>query len=571
MNKNKLQFLLKKIRLPKLQFTISVFIAALGAVSGLLIPLVAGKFIDSFSLENFNTTMIIFLAVLFIVSGVLTGLGNFFMGVVGERINYSIRKVFFDKIIKLKVSFFDDNDTGNLISRMIDDTTIINEFLSNRVPTIFPSLLTFIGSLFFLFIIDWKMTIIALITMCIFILLIIPIGRFVHNISLKTQNETANFSTLLNKIFTEIRLVKISNTENEESKNANTNLLKLYNLGIKEVIAESIINPISSIITLLTFGIILGVGGVRVSLGIITSGELISMVFYVFQLSSPINEILTFFTDYKKTIGASSRIYDIFHEEEEVYNSIDNKELPDNGLVLKNITFSYQKRTILNNISLEIPKNKVTAIVGPSGSGKTTILNIIERLYPITSGEIYYGEQSIYDIPLNVWRKNIGYVMQDNPMMNRSIKYNLLYGISNDISEKEMIKYTKMTDSYNFINSTEQGFDTVIGERGTRLSGGQRQRLDLTRNLIKNPKILLFDEATSNLDSESERKIQNSIDNLSGTKTVVIVAHRLSTIKRADQIIFIENSRITGKGTHEELLSRHPKYKLFVETQSLYN
>lgn len=183
---------------------------------------------------------------------------------------------------------------------MVDDTSIINDFLSNKLPTIFPSVLTFVGAIFFLLVIDWQMTVISLLTMLTFILFIVPIGRIVHNISLKTQNEIANFSTLLNKIFTEIRLVKTSNTERKETKNANTILNNLYSLGVKEVIVESIINPISSLIMLLTIGIILSVGGIRVSLGIITSGELIAMIFYVFQLSNPINEILTFLLIIKK-------------------------------------------------------------------------------------------------------------------------------------------------------------------------------------------------------------------------------------------------------------------------------
>lgn len=572
MYNNYLHFLFTKIKIPKMQLFISILISTLGALSGLMIPLFAGKFIDSFSLKTINKDMIIYLLILFIVNGILMGLGNYFMGVVGEKINYSIKTVFFDKIIRLKLPFFDQNDTGQLISRMVDDTSIINDFLSNKLPTIFPSVLTFVGAIFFLLVIDWQMTVISLLTMLTFILFIVPIGRIVHNISLKTQNEIANFSTLLNKIFTEIRLVKTSNTERKETKNANTILNNLYSLGVKEVIVESIINPISSLIMLLTIGIILSVGGIRVSLGIITSGELIAMIFYVFQLSNPINEILTFFTDYKKTSGASNRIYEIFQEEEEdIYNSLEHKTLDNNSLTFENVSFTYNNVSILNNISFNIPKNQLTAIVGPSGSGKTTILNIIERLYPIQSGNIYYGNKSIFEIPLSTWRRNIGYVMQDNPMMNKSIKYNLLYSTSKSLTNHEIINYTKMTDSYDFIINTINGFDTIIGERGIKLSGGQRQRLDLTRNLIKNPPLFLFDEATSNLDSESEQKIQNAIDNLNGKKTIVIVAHRLSTIKKAHQIIFVENNKITGIGTHKKLLEKHDKYRMFVNTQNLSN
>ncbi|MGV2929392.1 ABC transporter ATP-binding protein [Macrococcus capreoli] len=571
MQNNTLKYLFSKIKIPKFLFVISILISTIGALSSLVIPLFAGKLVDSFSLESFNTKTIIILVTLFVATGIFSGVGNFCMGLVGEKVNYSLREAFFNKLIKLEISFFDKNDTGQLISRTVDDTLIINEFLSNKFPTIFPAFITFIGSIIFLIIIDWKMTVISLLTMIIFILFIIPIGRIVHNISLKTQNQTANFSSFLNKIFTEIRLVKTSNTEYKEMENAKKNLEKLYKLGVKETIVESVINPISSLIMLLTIGIILGVGGVRVSLGIITSGQLISMIFYVFQLSHPINQLLTFFTAYKKATGASQRIYDIFHENEE--NIINSNEtlLPSQNIIFRNVTFKYDNNTILQNLSFEIPKNKITAIVGPSGSGKTTILNIIERFYPIESGDILYGDQSIYNIPLSYWRRNIGYVMQGNPMLNSSIKNNLLYGVSEPLSDEELINYIKLTESYNFITENPKGLETIIGERGIKISGGQKQRLDLTRNLIKNPPILLFDEATSSLDSETEGKIQNAIYKLNGQKTIVIVAHRLSTIKDADQIIFVDNNKITGIGTHEELLKTHKKYCLFVNTQNLYN
>ena len=543
MQNNLLVFILKTIKIPKTLFSISILIASLGAISTLTIPFFTGKLVDTFSLENISLKLIFFLISLFMITGLLNGVGNYLMGVVGEKINYSLRTIFFEKIVKLKTIFFDENDTGQLISRVVDDTTIINSFLSSKLPNVFPSILTFIGSLILLMVIDYQMTLISLISISLFILIIIPIGNIMHKISLNTQTETANFSAFLNKIFTEIRLVKVFNTEYKEIENSKKKLNNLYRLGVKEVLIESIITPVSSIVMLLTLVIILGVGGIRVSMGIISSGELISMIFYVFQLSNPINELLTFFTDYKKATGASDRIYKIFHEEEEI-------------ITPSNIE-------ILNN------ENKVTAIVGPSGSGKTTILNIIERLYTISSGTIKYGSNYIYDISLSTWRKNIGYVMQDNPMINDSIKKNLLYGNSNNLTKKELTYFTKMTDSYDFINNTTNGFNTLIGERGIRLSGGQKQKLDLTRNIIKNPPVLLFDEATSNLDSESEKKIQMTIDKLNGYKTIVIVAHRLSTIKSANQIIFLENGEITGIGNHKDLLSKHKKYKSFVESQNV--
>ncbi|EGQ4452816.1 ATP-binding cassette domain-containing protein [Staphylococcus pseudintermedius] len=202
-------------------------------------------------------------------------------------------------------------------------------------------------------------------------------------------------------------------------------------------------------------------------------------------------------------------MYDIFHDKEDI-SICDGPRLPTSTITFKNASFKYNNKIILKNLNFEIPKSKITAIVGPSGAGKTTILNIIERFYPIDKGDILYGEKSIYKLPLSYWIRNIGYVMQDNPMLNNSIKDNLLYGTSRNLSINDLVSYTKIRESYDFISQAPDKFDTIIGERGIRISGGQKQRLDLTRNLIKGPPVLLFDEATSSLDSKTEEKDSTS-------------------------------------------------------------
>lgn len=465
--------------------------------------------------------------------------------------------------------FFDKNESGQLMSRLTDDTKVINEFISQKLPNLLPSVLTIIGSLIMLFVMDWQMTLLTFITIPIFVLIMIPLGKIMQNISKKTQTEIANFSGLLGRVLTEIRLVKVSRTEKTELNNAHKNLQEIYFLGLKQAKITAIIQPISGVIMLLTIAVILGFGAIRISTGAITAGTLIAMIFYVIQLTQPIINLSTLVTDYKKAVGASSRIYEIMEEPTEVFELEEAKPIIDGNLSFENVHFKYGNKPILTNVSFDIPSGSITAFVGPSGSGKSTIFNIIERMYDIEQGDITYGSQSIYDIDLGDWREKIGYVMQSNSMMNGTIRDNILYGINREVSNEALIYYAKLANCHEFITAFEDGYDTIVGERGLKLSGGQRQRIDIARSFVKNPDILLLDEATANLDSESERKIQDALEELMENRTTIVIAHRLSTIKKAEQIIFIDNGSVTGVGTHQELIASHEKYQQFVHTQNL--
>ncbi|WP_258365769.1 ABC transporter ATP-binding protein [Staphylococcus sp. AtHG25] len=223
----------------------------------------------------------------------------------------------------------------------------------------------------------------------------------------------------------------------------------------------------------------------------------------------------------------------------------------------------------MHNITFTIPKNQTVALVGPSGSGKTTIFNIISRFYEVDDGSVLYNNTSIYNIPLSLWRNNLGYVMQDNGLINGTIKENIIYALNKDISKKELIHYSKLANIHNFIRTLKLEFDTPLGENGINLSGGEVQRIDIARNLIIQPKLLLLDEATSNLDSESENKIQDALNNIHSDQTILIIAHRLSTVLNADKIIFLDEGHITGIGTHNELMNNHKKYKHMIHLQGL--
>lgn len=569
---NPLFFLFKRLSWPYGLIIAAVIITSLGSLSGLLVPLFTGRLVDKFSVSSINWGMIAIFGSIFLVNALLSGIGLYLLSKIGEKIIYAIRSLLWEHIIQLKMPFFDKNESGQLMSRLTDDTKVINEFISQKLPNLLPSVLTLIGSLVMLFIMDWKLTLLTFITIPVFILIIVPLGRVMQKISTNTQSEIANFSGLLGRVLTEMRLVKVSNTERLELDNAHTNLKKIYRLGLKQAKISAVVQPISGVVMLLTIAIILGFGALEIGTGAITPGTLIAMIFYVIQLSMPLINLSTLVTDYKKAVGASSRIYEIMQEPIEPTEALSESKdvtIIDGELVFEHVDFKYDVKKILEDVSFSIPQGEVSAFVGPSGSGKSTIFNLIERMYDIERGDIKYGNQSIFDIPLSKWRTKIGYVMQSNSMMSGTIRDNILYGINRKVDDEVLIEYAKLANCHDFIMQFDEGYDTMVGERGLKLSGGQRQRIDIARSFVKNPDILLLDEATANLDSESELKIQEALETLMEGRTTVVIAHRLSTIKKAGQIVFIDKGEVTGKGTHHELMASHDKYRHFVTSQKL--
>ena len=569
---NPLFFLFKRLSWPYGLIVAAVIITSLGSLSGLLVPLFTGRLVDKFSVSSINWGMIAIFGSIFLVNALLSGIGLYLLSKIGEKIIYAIRSLLWEHIIQLKMPFFDKNESGQLMSRLTDDTKVINEFISQKLPNLLPSVLTLVGSLVMLFIMDWKLTLLTFITIPVFILIIVPLGRVMQKISTNTQSEIANFSGLLGRVLTEMRLVKVSNTERLELDNAHTNLKKIYRLGLKQAKISAVVQPISGVVMLLTIAIILGFGALEIGTGAITPGTLIAMIFYVIQLSMPLINLSTLVTDYKKAVGASSRIYEIMQEPIEPTEALSESKdatIIDGELVFEHVDFKYDVKKILEDVSFSIPQGEVSAFVGPSGSGKSTIFNLIERMYDIERGDIKYGNQSIFDIPLSKWRTKIGYVMQSNSMMSGTIRDNILYGINRKVDDEELIEYAKLANCHDFIMQFDEGYDTMVGERGLKLSGGQRQRIDIARSFVKNPDILLLDEATANLDSESELKIQEALETLMEGRTTVVIAHRLSTIKKAGQIVFIDKGEVTGKGTHHELMASHDKYRHFVTSQKL--
>jgi ATP-binding cassette subfamily B protein AbcA/BmrA len=299
-----------------------------------------------------------------------------------------------------------------------------------------------------------------------------------------------------------------------------------------------------------------------------TAGDLVAFILYLFQIVIPMTQLTAFFTEFQKAMGATERIIETLNAPEEDYSTGRALENTSQPIVLDNVTFAYKPgEVILQGVSFAVEPGKVTAIVGPSGSGKTSLFSLLERYYQPTEGVIRLGREPIGNFSLQSWRSQIGYVSQESPLVAGTIRENICYGMERAVSDDELRQAAKMAYADQFIDELPDGYDTEVGERGIKLSGGQRQRIAIARALLRDPKILMLDEATSSLDSKSEFVVQKALNNLMQGRTTLVIAHRLSTVVDADQILFLDKGRITGMGTHEELMRSHEMYREFARQQ----
>ncbi|KMK76618.1 multidrug ABC transporter permease [Alkalihalobacillus pseudalcaliphilus] len=575
--------LLNKYR-PALWIIVVALIFGLGETAmALLVPLLTMNLVDILAEASFTWRSISTLVVVFIFQAIMSGFSIYLMFYVGQKMVAGLRNDLWNHILQLKIPFFDKNTSGETMSRITNDTNIIKDFITMQVIPFISGIVSIIGSLILLFIIDWQMTLLMFIAVPFAALIIMPLGSKMLKISRSIQNETASFQGELGRVLADIRLVKASNSENVEEDMGKGKIRHLYRYGMKEAKIQAFVSPAMMSVMMLVLVLVIGYGGVRVAAGALSSGELVAIILYLFQIVVPFTTLAVFFTQFQKALGATERIQEIFSETKEKYDLLPSKTneqlvfksaqnitpIPLKGgeLNFNQIRFGYHNdKTILNQLTFTAPAGKITAFVGPSGTGKTTIFSLIERFYEPDEGAIQYGQQPIRDLDLQGWRQKIAYVSQESPMMNGSIYDNLRYGLS-DIEDPLIAKALEQANLTAFIATLPQGLQTPVGERGVKLSGGQKQRLAIARAILRDPEILLLDEATAHLDSASEKLVQDALNELMEGRTTLIIAHRLSTVRHADQIIVVQQGQVSGTGTHEQLIKTHEFYQELVLQQ----
>ncbi|OJD71760.1 ABC transporter ATP-binding protein [Bacillus paramycoides] len=551
----------------KIHFISGLVLSIVSSVISLIIPLLIKDIMDELS-KGISFGLISQIAILLILEIIFSAFSLYLLSKVGEEIVKNLRDKLWEKFLKLPVKYYNDNKSGEMVSRITSDTTAIVNIISSEIVDLITSCITLILSLIILFTLDVPMTLVLILVVPITLFIVIPLGEKVYDLSFQEQNKMSQLTAYLSQTLSEIKLVKSYNTELKEAENGKKHFEFLYKNGIKRAKINSILTPVLGTFTTLVLIGVIGFGAWRVDQGLISSGELVAFLLYLFQIMSPFIQMNHFLTSFQEAKGSMKRLFDILEEEEEVQVVTKTCIESPTQLEFKNVSFRYdEKENVIEDISFKIKKGSLTALVGPSGSGKSTVFSLIERFYDPTNGNILLDDVSYKNIHVEEWRQKFSYVSQDTPIFSGTIRDNILYGKNDKVTDDKLIEIATFANAHEFIVDLSDGYNTEVGERGNQLSGGQKQRIAIARALMRDADFLLLDEATANLDSDSEKQVQKAINTLIHKQTTFVIAHRLSTIVDADQIIVLEDGRITGFGTHDELLSDHEYYQKVIKQQ----
>lgn len=551
--------LMNRSQMARGQLVLLFFISIVEVAAGLAVPILTMKLINRISASGFAFTSFLPVIGVLIVQAVLSAVAFYMMRRLGERVVAKLRTEVWEHMLHLRLSYYDAHESGETMSRITQDTNVVKEFVTEQLVSFVSGLFAILGAVVVLLWIDWKMTLLLFIAVPLTIFVTYPLGDKMYDISKANQDELASFGGRLGRILSNIRLVKASQTEQQELAGGKSQIQQLYQFGMREAKIVAILTPLMTLMMMVVLIAIFGYGGSQVATGAITSGELVAIMIYLMQIIMPFTQMATFFTDLQKTLGATERIVEALDETREEQNGL---PVPTSArpIHFDNVSLKYNEKYVLNNMTFTIEPNTTTAFVSRSGGGKTTMFSLMERFYDVTSGQILYGDDNIETFDLKEWRALFGYVSQNAPLLNGTIRDNVTYGTPN-ATEEEMLVALKAAYAYDFVMQLEKRLDTEVGEGGIKLSGGQKQRIAIARAILRNPRILLLDEATSNLDNESERELQLALQALTEKRITIIIAHRLSTITNADQILVFEDGRLSGQGAHETLQQTHPYYQ----------
>ncbi|WP_185125491.1 ABC transporter ATP-binding protein [Jeotgalicoccus meleagridis] len=559
--------LIKQTKIKKPLFFGGIFLTLIGTLGSLMVPLLTQMFIDGFDTSLISTPLVVLIIGVFLFSAVIDGVSYYMLAKIGQTVVQRLREMVWDKFLNLPVSYFDKTKSGESVSRVVNDTSIIQNLITSHFPQLISGLVSIVGAVIILFLMDWKLTLIMFIALPISIVVILPLGRRMQKVSKKLQDETATFTGSIQETLSEIRLMKSFNAERYEQEKGRRGIKELYKYGMKEAIINALLSPIMYTVMMFVIILVIGYGGIRVADGSMSIGTLVAFLLYLFQIMMPMTMFAMFFTEYNKALGATGRIMGILDMTDEKSGE-ERLELAYNTLEFDNVSFGYGDTAVLENISFQANNNQKVAFVGPSGSGKSTIFSLIERYYNVWTGQIRVDGINIEKLDLKHYRSGIGYVAQESAIVSGTIRENITYGLDESAySEEDIERAVRQSYTKEFIDDLEEGLDTEVGERGVKLSGGQRQRIGIARAFLRNPKILMLDEATASLDSESEKYIGEALNELMSGRTVLVIAHRLSTIVNSDKIYFIDSGKLTGQGNHESLMETHDRYREFTKQQ----
>jgi len=544
-----------------------IFVFALTFISsilGIVGPYLIGRGIDTYIIPKKFDGFLNFLLILggvYLLSSFIGWLQGYVMLKTTQKLVFVMRRDFFNKIHGLPIKFFDLRPYGDIISRITNDIDNISMVLSNSVIQFFSSITTLIGIIIMMIRISIPMTVVSLVTIPLTIWLTNFISNRTRNYFYANQTLLGKLNGLIEEDISGIKVIKIFNREEKEIKRFENLNEELTQVGVRAQIFSGSIGPLMNLLNNLSFAIITGFGGYFAFKKFISIGDITVFINYSRQFTRPINELANQYNMIQSAIASAERIFEVLEEEEEK-ESTDIVEIKDirGEVEFKNVWFSYVKgNPVIKNVSFNVKEGEVVALVGPTGAGKTTIASLVARFYDVDEGQILIDGIDIRKIRRKDLRSFLGIVLQDTLLFSTSIKENIRYGRL-DATDEEVIEAAKLAHAHDFIINLPQGYDTVLSEDGGGLSQGQRQLIAIARAILANPKILILDEATSNVDTMTEKYIQNAMLNLMKGRTSFVIAHRLSTVRNANMILVVYNGEIIERGTHEQLIIKKGFY-----------
>lgn len=518
---------------------------------------------DIFIAQNGGMLKLVTIVVLGVslVRGVAILAKEYFMNYVGQSIITSLRNELYGSIQDLSLSFFQKERTGVLMSRITNDVTLIQSMVSTSVTAAIEHVFTIAGLTGVILYRDWKLAVVALVVVPVAFYPIVKLGRRVRKVSTGTQESVGELNTFLHETFAGAKIIKAFGREEYEKQRFFKKSWDLFRFEMKKVKAKALSSPVTDICGGFGIAAVVWYGGHSVIQGHSTTGNFISFLTAVMLLYEPLKKLSKLNNTVQEGMAALDRVFEIIEVEPEIKDRDGAVELACSAhrVSFENMTFSYGEDPVLKDICLTAEPGEVIALVGMSGGGKSTFINLIPRFYDVTEGRISIDGTDIRDVTIASLRSHIAMVTQDAILFNESIRDNIAYGNS-DASWEDIVAASKAAYAYKFIMSLPDGFDTRIGELGSRLSGGEKQRLCIARALLKDAPILLLDEATSALDTEAEKVVQDALENLMKGRTTFVIAHRLSTIQHADRILVVSKGEIVEEGRHDVLLAKGGEY-----------
>ena len=541
--------------------------AATAGLAKLMEPIID----DVFKSENVHMLQVVSLGVLglFLIKGLASYGESLTMNYIGQRIIANIQTDLFSHLIRADLQFFHAHSSGTLMSRCTNDVNLMKGVVSNTITSLGKDFITLIFLVSVMFHQDWVLSSITFFVFPLAVIPIVRIGKRMRKISTHTQQETGAFLSFLKEVFQGARLVKAYNMETHEINRAKKVIESLLKLSLKSNRIKSLSSPIMETLGGIAIVVVISYGGYEVIQGKNTAGAFFSFIAALLLAYEPMKRLANLNANLQEGLAAATRIFAILDGAPHIQDMPDARIIPikKGEVSFKNVDFHYEAgKQVLKEVSFEIPTGKRIALVGPSGSGKSTLMNLIPRFYDIEKGAILIDGINIKEVSLTALRNSMALVSQEVTLFDDTVRANILYGRPG-ASDEDIIKAAKDAAAHAFILKLPKGYDTVVGESGVKLSGGQRQRLSIARALLKNAPLLLLDEATSSLDTKSEHEVQKALDRLMKGRTCLIVAHRLSTVRNADNIVVLEDGKIVEQGTHNQLVKKAGVYAQLCQWQ----